>query len=137
MSATVVAARPPRALLRPALLLDAGVTGANGLAYLVAAGPLAELLGPPEAALRGIGAFLVVFAALVALAGRPAAPARRAVVAVVVVNAAWVAGSLVAAAAGWGSPTTAGTVWTLLQAGVVAGFAELQVAGLRRARRAG
>jgi hypothetical protein len=32
------------------------------------------------------------------------------------------------AIAGWGSPETAGTVWIVLQALVVAGFAELQVA---------
>ena len=37
-------------------------------------------------------------------------------------------GSLVFAIAGWGSPETAGTVWIVLQALVVAGFAELQVA---------
>jgi hypothetical protein len=48
--------------------------------------------------------------------------------AIVAVNAAWVLGSLVFAIAGWGSPETAGTVWIVLQAIVVAGFAELQVA---------
>jgi hypothetical protein len=115
-----------RSLLRPALLLDAAVSGANGVAYLAAAGPLEDLLGLPAAWLRAAGLVLVAFAALVALAARrPSAGAVRAIVAV---NAAWAIGSLVLAIAGWGSPETAGTVWIVLQALVVAGFAELQVA---------
>ena len=53
--------------------------------------------------------------------------------AIVAVNAAWVAGSLAAVIAGWGSPSTAGSVWIVLQAVVVGAFAELQLTGLRRA----
>ena len=117
---------PGRSLLKPALILDAGVTGLNGVAYLAAAGPLEDLLGLPAAWLRTAGVVLVAFAALVALASRrPSAAAVRAIIAV---NAAWVAGSIVFAIAGWGSPETAGTVWIVLQALVVAGFTELQVA---------
>ena len=121
-------------LLRIALKLDAVVTGANGLAYLVAAGPIGDALGLSPALLRGAGAFLLVFAALVALtATRPSVP-RGAVVAIIAANAVWAVDSLVAALAGWGSPTTAGTVWIVLQAIVVAGFAELQLTGLRRSK---
>ncbi len=134
-AAVPVAGAARRDLLRLALRLDAGVTAANGAAYLVAAGALAELLGLPEALLRGAGAFLLAFAVLVGLtAARPAVP-RRAAGAVVAVNAVWALGSVAAAVAGWGTPTTAGTVWIVLQAVTVAGFAELQVAGLRRAGR--
>jgi hypothetical protein len=115
-----------RPMLRPALLLDAAVTGVNGVAYLAAAGPLEDLLGLPAEWLRTAGVVLVAFAALVALVARR--PSPGAVLAVVGVNVAWVAGSLVFAVAGWGSPETAGTVWIVLQAIVVAGFAELQVA---------
>ena len=115
-----------RSLLKPALILDAAVTGLNGVAYLAAAGPLEDLLGLPAAWLRAAGVVLVAVAALVALASRrPSAAAVRAIVAV---NVAWAAGSVVFAIAGWGSPETAGTVWIVLQALVVAGFAELQVA---------
>jgi len=115
-----------RSLLRPALIVDAAVTGLCGVAYLAAAGPLEDLLGLPAAWLRAAGAVLLAFAVLVALASRrPTAAAVRAIVAV---NALWVAGSIVFALAGWGSPDTAGTVWIVLQALVVAGFAELQVA---------
>jgi hypothetical protein len=109
---------PQRLLLRTALTLDAGVTAANGLAYLTLAGPLHDLLGLSETVLRGAGAFLLVYALAVGvLAARPA-PAKAAVVAVI---------------AGWGDPTTAGAVWMVLQAIVVAGFAALQLAGLKRA----
>ena len=43
-------------------------------------------------------------------------------------NALWVVASFVFLFAGWHDPTTAGTVWTVLQALIVAGFAELQLA---------
>jgi hypothetical protein len=122
---------PQRLLLRTALTLDAGVTAANGLAYLAFAGPLHDLLGLSESVLRGAGAFLLVYA-LGVLAARPA-PAKAAVVAVIAGNAIWAIDSVVAALAGWGDPTTAGAVWMVLQAIVVAGFAALQLAGLKRA----
>jgi hypothetical protein len=117
--------------LRAALGLDALVTGTNGVAYLAAAGPLSDLLGLSPGLLRGAGAFLVGFAALVAVLAHRRAPARPAVLAVVAVNALWAADSLAAAAAGWGSPTGVGTAWIVLQAATVAGFAALQVAALR------
>jgi len=44
-------------------------------------------------------------------------------------------GSVVAVLADIGTPTTAGAVWMIAQALVVAGFAELQLTGLRRAER--
>ena len=123
---TNIAHAAPAPLLALALRLDAVVTGANGAAYLVLAGPLGDLLGLSESLLRGVGAFLVVFAAAVWLA-RPAH-----VPAIVAANAGWAAASLTVAVAGWGTPTTAGTVWIVLQALVVAGFAELQLTALRR-----
>ncbi len=118
--------------LRTALRLDAVVTGANGAAYLIAAEPLADLLGMSPAVLRVLGIVLVAFAAAVAVTGARDAIPRPAVFAIIAVNAAWAVGSIVLAAAGWDSPTTAGTVWIVAQALVVAGFAELQAAGLRR-----
>jgi hypothetical protein len=127
----------PRAggLLRAALKLDALVTGANAVAYLALAGPLADLLGVPSGALRAIGAFLAVFAAAVwVVAARPV-PNRAAVSAIVAANAAWAAGSLVAFAADAWSPTTVGAIWIVLQAVTVALFAALQVAGYLDASR--
>jgi hypothetical protein len=54
--------------------------------------------------------------------------------AIIALNAVWVAESLAVAALGAWSPSATGTVWTVLQAGAVAAFAALQVAGLRRLR---
>jgi hypothetical protein len=124
---------PRRTLLRTALQVDAGVTAANGAAYLALAGPLHDLLGFSEAVLRGAGLFLLVYAAAVALLAAAPRPARAAVLAIVAGNALWALDSVVAAGAGWGDPTTAGTVWLVLQALVVAGFAAVQLAGLKRA----
>jgi hypothetical protein len=123
---------PTRAsLLRWALTVDAAVTGLNGLAYLALAGPLADLLGVPAADLRGIGAFLVVFAVGVAATARRSSPPAGAVLAIVAANVAWVIASVAAAIADLWSPTVGGTVWTVLQAAVVALFAALQAEGLR------
>jgi hypothetical protein len=131
-AATPIIATQRTPLLRVALKLDAIVTGANGAAYLIAAGPLGDLLGLSPALLRGTGAFLLAFAAAVWLtATRPSIP-RPAVYAIVAANAVWAIDSVVAAIAGWGTPETAGTVWIVMQAIVVAGFAELQLTGLRR-----
>ena len=133
-TASPTAARPATRVtvpLRLALRLDAVVTGANGIAYLAAAGPLSDLLGLDAAFLRGIGLFLLAFAVLVWRVGARPEPAGAAVRAVVAVNVAWVLASLALAALGLGSPTTAGTVWAVLQAVVVGGFAELQVLALR------
>jgi hypothetical protein len=121
-----IAGRERETVLRLALRLDAAVTAANGAAYLALAGPLEDLLGLEPSLLRPAGALLLVFAAAVWLvAGQRSIP-RVAVLAVVAVNGLWVAGSLALASFGWGSPETAGTVWVVLQALVVAAFAEVQ-----------
>jgi hypothetical protein len=127
-----IAALPRETVLRLTLRVDAIVTGANGLAYLAAAGALDSVLGVPAGFLRGIGAFLIVFALGVwAISARPTV-GRGAVVAVVAANAAWAATSVVFAVADWHTPTVGGTVWTLLQAVTVGGFAAAQLWALRR-----
>ncbi|WLW51028.1 hypothetical protein [Streptomyces sp. YU58] len=120
----------PQAALRRFLALDALVTGANGLAYLALSGPLADFLGIDSTLLLGLGAFLLVYAAGVgalATRERPPAPAVRAVIEA---NLVWAALSCVALAL-WLTPSTAGAVWTVLQAAVVAGFAVLQHLALK------
>ncbi|MDL4776485.1 MULTISPECIES: hypothetical protein [Thermomonosporaceae] len=124
-----------RRLLRAALRLDSVVTGANGLAYLALAGPLEELLGLDPVTGRAIGAFLVVYAVAVWAVSVPAEPRRTAVGAVVEANVLWPVLSVVAVATGWLSLSTAGGVWAVLQAVVVAGFGALQFAALRRVTR--
>jgi hypothetical protein len=125
----------PRPLLRFALKLDAVVSGANGVAYLAAAAPLSDLLGLSETLLRVTGAFFLVYAAFVwTVASRREIPVRSAY-AIVAGNTIWAVGCLAAVIAGLGDPTTTGTVWIVLQAIVVGGFAELQLTGLRRKDR--
>ena len=122
----------PYAFLRLALRLDAVVSGLNGVAYLVAAPLLDDLLGLDRGLLRGVGAFLLVYAAAVwAIPSGPRVSAA-AVEAVVGANLLWAAGSVVAVVVGIGSLTGPGAAWLVLQAAVVAGFAVLQVVGLRR-----
>ena len=121
--------------LRGALKLDAVVSGANGVAYLAIPGPLEDLLGLDATLLRGVGAFLVLFAAFVWITATRVRIPRPAVLAIIGGNALWAAGSIVAAIAGWDSPTTAGTVWIVLQGLTVGAFAELQLTGLRRSGR--
>jgi hypothetical protein len=117
--------------LRLILKLDAVVTGTGGIAYLALAGPLEDLLGVAPSLTRPIGAFLVLFAAAVwFVATRPVVP-RLAVADIAVANALWALGSVVFAATGASSPTTVGTVWIVMQALVVAGFAALQALAMR------
>jgi hypothetical protein len=120
------------ALTRVALKLDAVVTGANGAAYLAAASVLDGPLGLPQSFLRATGAFLIVFAACVWFTATRPALNRNAVYAVVVLNALWVVDSIALVALGWYDPTTAGAIWVVLQALVVAGFAALQAYAVRQ-----
>ncbi|MEV5513339.1 hypothetical protein AB0L50_10485 [Streptomyces flaveolus] len=121
----------PQLMLRRFLALDAVVTGTNALAYLALSGPLGRFLGAGSGLLLGLGAFLAVYTAAVGLLAARRHPPALAVRAVVEANLAWSALSL-AALALWLSPTTAGAVWTVLQALVVTGFALLQYAALRQ-----
>jgi hypothetical protein len=117
--------------LRLILKLDAVITGTGGIAYLALAGPLEDLLGVAPELTRPIGAFLVLFAVAVwFVATRPVVP-RMAVADIAAANAVWALGSVVFAAAGASSPTTVGTIWIVLQALVVAGFAALQALAMR------
>ncbi|MEV5453604.1 hypothetical protein [Streptomyces sp. NPDC052535] len=121
----------PRLMLRRFLAFDAAVTGANALAYLALSGPLGRWFGADSGLLLALGAFFAVYAGCVGLLAARLRPPALAVRAVVEANLAWTAVSLVALAL-WLTPTTAGAVWTVLQAVVVAGFALLQYAALRQ-----
>ncbi|PSK97274.1 hypothetical protein CLV30_12373 [Haloactinopolyspora alba] len=120
-------------LLRWALITDGAVSAVNGLAYVAAANAVGDLLELPVSLLVPAGVFLVVYGlVLIAMARRPRL-ARRAVAGVVVLNALWVVDSLVVASGAWFDPGTAGVVWLLMQAAVVAAFAVVQAVGMRRA----
>jgi hypothetical protein len=124
----------PHVWLRRWLALDALVTGANALVYLLAAGPVGRLIGLDTALLVGIGAFLLPYAAAVGLLARRQDPPVFAVRCVVEANIAWTVGSF-AALALWLEPSTAGILWIPAQAAVVTAFAALQYGALRSSSR--
>ena len=134
-AATTALRRLDLTSLPVALRLDAVVTAANGAAYLAAAGPLSDLLGLSAPLLRIAGAGLLAFAAVVWLVASARRMARPAPATIIALNAAWAIGCIAAVLADAGTPTTVGAVWIVAQALVVAGFAELQVSGLRRPER--
>jgi hypothetical protein len=117
---------PAETLLATVLKIDAVVSGANGLAYLVAADVLDSPLGISGGLLRSLGVTLLVFAGAVYHVGTrrpiPTKPVRL----VIAANAVWAADSLLAVGAGWLTPTAAGALWVVAQAVVVAAFAALQ-----------
>ncbi|MDZ5663631.1 hypothetical protein SFC79_17785 [Nocardioides sp. S-58] len=112
------------------LLVDAAVTGVNGLAYVAAGGWLADWFGMPVDLVRVLGVVLLaVSAGVVLLATRSRIP-RRGVWVLVAVNTAWVVASVDHAVLA--DLTGLGTAWVLLQAGVVAVFAAVQAWLARR-----
>ncbi|GAA3137086.1 hypothetical protein [Streptosporangium carneum] len=136
--ASIAPATPPTTgtgkLLRLALRLDAVVTGGNGLAYLLLAEPINDLLGLSVPLQRGVGAFLAVYGVAVWLLARPATVNRTAVLGVVAVNALWTVASVAELALGGLDVTVVGAFWVVMQAVTVGGFAALQYLGLRASR---
>lgn len=131
---TIALTTPARpGLLRVALRLDAAVTAANAVAYLALFSVLDGWLGVPAALLIGAGAVLLAFAAFVGRLSTRAEPPRAAVIGVIAVNVVWAADSLLALAVDAFSPTLAGQVVIAVQAAGVLGLAALQTVALRRA----
>ena len=116
--------------LRRMLIADAAISGATGLALIIGAGPLEPLLNVPAALLRMTGAILIPFAAMVLFFA--AAISHSRVWTVIVINAAWVAASVLVLFSGWIQPNALGIAFVLFQAAVVAVLAELQFTALRR-----
>lgn len=133
LSSTVTATRD--GLLRIALRADAGLSALAGLPFLLAAGQLDSLLGPPGWALRLLGAALVGYGVLVWLVAAPARIDRRLAWTVVAGNTAWAVLSVIALIADWLPLTTAGVVVTVIMALHTSVFADLQFLGLRRLAR--
>lgn len=118
--------------LRNVLLLDAVLTGANGLVYVAAAAALGTLLGPSTAVIVGLGVFMLAYATVAGWLGTRRPVSRLAVGLIADGNLLWAVASVTVVTFGWLGLTTAGTVWTLIQAALVAAFAALQMAALRR-----
>jgi hypothetical protein len=117
--------------LRHSLRLDGIASGLTGALLLFGAGPVSGLIGlsTPGVA-RGIGAGLVLYAAAFLWNAGRARVSRAETVAAVVLNAAWVLGSI--AVIELGTLTTLGNLAVAAVALAVLGFAILEILGLRR-----
>lgn len=121
-------------LIRFALVADAVATVATG-ALLAAGGSfLAGLTGLSATATLPLGLFLIAFAAFVGWVGMQQQTPRGAALLIVIVNAAWVVGSLIVLLAGTWALTLLGVAFVIAQAIAVAALAALQWVGLGRAR---
>ena len=126
----------PSPLLRRVLQLDALVSGAAGLLMTLGAGPLLSLLALPAALLTGAGLSMLPWCAVLLWLARRETLDRRAVWAVIAVNAVWVVDSLLLLVSGWVQPTLLGQAFVIAQALAVVLFAELQFFGLKRSTEA-
>jgi hypothetical protein len=114
------------------LTIDALISGATGVAMILAAGVLESFLNVPAVVMRSAGVMLLPFAGMVFFFSRPAQLTPVRVRAVIALNVAWVAASILVLVTGWIQPSTLGVAFVVFQALVVAALAELQFAGLRR-----
>jgi hypothetical protein len=121
--------------LRRAIQADGACSVVSGLACLADAGWLAALLGVPVMAMYALGAVLLGYAVfLFAVAAREPIN-RRAVIAALALDVAWVLDSIVLLASGWLALTTAGWWIVAVTALLVVDFAVLKYVGLRRVLR--
>jgi hypothetical protein len=123
---------PAPVLLRRLLLADAAISGGAGLAMLLGADALGELLGLSPALLRWVGLVLLPFAALVAYLATRVRITPAATLGVVAANLLWAVCSLLLLVIGWVEPTAVGYVFIVGQALAVALCAEVQYVGLRK-----
>ncbi len=121
--------------LRTALLLDAGMSGASGLALVAAPQAIGQATALPGGLLLGAGLFFLPYAALLAwLATRPAVP--RWVVGVLAAgNLLWAVECAALPLLGLVAPNGWGIAFLAAQAVAVAVFAQLYVMAMRRAAR--
>jgi len=120
-------------LLRRALLADAIISGATGIAMILGAGMLGSLFGVPAPLLRWAGVSLVPFAAFVGVIAARDSIAPGAVRAVIVANALWAVDSVLLLLTGWVEPSLLGYAFIIGQALIVAALAEIQHVTLKTA----
>jgi hypothetical protein len=121
--------------LRRSLLLDGIASGLTGALLLVGAGPLSAALGFSTPGLaRVVGALLALDAGALLWNASRSRVGRGQTLAAVVLNAAWVLGSI--AVIELGPLTTLGNVAVAAVALAALGFAVLEIVGLRRLREA-
>jgi hypothetical protein len=114
--------------LRAILTLDAIASGAMGLLLLLGAGFLDGLFDLPVNFLRVTGAILLPWAGALVFAASRQPVSRPAVRGIIVINVAWVVGSLVLLAGNRVEPSALGIAFVIVQAIAVAAFATVQLA---------
>jgi hypothetical protein len=119
--------------LRLILLADAVASGATAALLVAGADALERWLGLPVALMRESGLVLIPYVMLVLFVASRAAVPVAAVNAIIAINAAWTAASVLLLAGGWMSPTRLGIAFVLAQAMAVGAFGALQYACLRQA----
>lgn len=119
--------------LRRVLVADAVISGTTGLLLLFGADAVGRMLNVPVELLRSAGVSLVPFTAFVVwLATRERLP-RIPVWTVIALNLVWVVASFALLIVDRVNPNGLGVAFIVVQAIAVAGFAEMQYVGLRRA----
>lgn len=131
--ATNVQMQQSTSILRRALQSNALFSAASGVISLVAARPLAHVMGIPwPSALTILGILLLGYALALFMAAKQDATAVKIGPAAVVMDSLWVIGTIVLLLANWLPLTTAG-IWILLVIGdIVFIFVGWQAYGLRR-----
>jgi hypothetical protein len=121
--------------LRRSLQLDGVASGLCGAVLLFAAQPISTLFGLSTSGVaRVVGGLLLVYAAALLWNASRLTVSRGETLLAVVLNAAWVLGSLVVVVDG--PLTLIGNAAVAAVAAAVLGFAVLEVLGLRRLREA-
>jgi hypothetical protein len=118
--------------LQRVLLADAVFSGVSGVLLAGGAPFFAGLLALPEPLLRYAGLLLLPYAVFVAVVATRQHTHPAAVWAIIILNALWALDSIALLFTGWVAPNLLGYSFIVLQAGIVALFAELQFLGLRR-----
>jgi hypothetical protein len=123
--------------LRTALLLDAGMSGASGVALVAAPQAIGQATALPPGLLLGAGLFFLPYAALLAwLATRPLVP-RWLVGLLAAGNLLWAGKCAALPLLGVLAPNGWGIAFLAAQAAAVAAFAQLYVMAMRRETPAG
>jgi len=125
--------RDRSSLLRQALRSNGLFSALSGLVFLFGARPLAAFMGLPwPAVLMVVGLVTIIYAGLLFWMTTQPSVNRNFARMTVVLDASWVIASIAILLAGWPPLSVAGKWIIALLAEVVAVFAILQAAGLRR-----
>ena len=121
--------------LRRVLLLDAAASGATGLLLFAGGQALADITGLQPAFAGPVGRFLIGYALAVAWVGVRRTLHAGLVWTVVALNLAWTVESILSVGGGHLDVTPLGLAFVIAQALAVAGFAALEIVGVRGSAR--